>query len=257
MRTLIWTFYYNNEWYLQYQLKSIEKYLKSDFHLIVFNDAKPTTQSLYSGKLAYNTIKDECDKLNVQHVYIPQNIHTSTNPSQRHMDCIKYAQKNYNLDGYDNILTLDSDVFFIKDFDPNDYSQYSLSGPKQISGVSPLDPHPNKPMIGKDYNMNVYYPHVGFLLINKDIVDVNELNFGNQSNKYVDSCSALYDYIVAHPNEKYYMYDEVNEGGWNGYEIWDNTMIHLREGTNHSGLPLNVYREQRIYQYLEVYNRYN
>lgn len=268
MKLLIWIFYYNNEFYLEYQLKSIMKYISGydSISIEIYNDAREHMPSVASGLNAKKIILSECERLQsqhpIKHIYVPQELHTSNNASERHIDCINYARDTYVQGGetVDYVLLMDCDVFLYNPFDLTDYETYAMSGPRQRSGVSPLEPYANKinpniPMIGAHYNMNIVYPFVPFLLLNLNKLELPLLDFGFQGGIYHDTGSGLSDYMTSHPDKIYHMYDEINVGGWGGHEVFNDIAIHMREGTNHGGLPLNVFRTQRIGNYLALYNR--
>lgn len=149
----ILTFHYNKADFLELQYLCLKKFLKDDFELIVFNDAKNATHE--------EEIKQTCSKYNLQHVRFqpewhlehpiniliqshlndPSLIHSHVSfinqplyeqPSLRHCHIIQYALDNYGYDHNDIVVILDGDAFPIRAIDlRKQLKNYHIIGSKK------------------------------------------------------------------------------------------------------------------------------
>ncbi len=103
---LIVTHSYNRPDFIELQYKTFKKFLNDYYEFVVFNDAK-------SDKLE-NEINAMCASLNIRCIRVPQNIHKSTHPSRRHIDCIHYAFRELGVKHAGIFVQLDSDLFPIE-----------------------------------------------------------------------------------------------------------------------------------------------
>ncbi len=56
-----------------------------------------------------------CNSLNIRCIRVPQNIHASTHPSRRHIDCIHYAFSELGANHKGIFAQFDSDLFLIEE----------------------------------------------------------------------------------------------------------------------------------------------
>jgi|GEM_PF-1644719 len=134
----ILTFHYNQPEFIEMQYKTFNKFLKDDFELIVFNDAK-TEEHEKSIENACKEYQIKCvrfqqewhltDRLNTylkRRLEQPSTIGTwgwdastsieeiSHHPSIRHNHVIQYALDNYGYDHDDIVVIMDADNLLIK-----------------------------------------------------------------------------------------------------------------------------------------------
>jgi len=205
MKTIIISCHFNNIDYIDLQYKSFKKFLKFDYEYVVFNDAK-----LYCDYTNYNnnnlneTIKLKCYELDIKCIDVPQNIHkertilfpdtiepTTENAVTRCADSIQYAFNYYKNSDYDYLLIIDSDMFFIEEFDIETHmKEYNLAGVSQSrndvkylwNGIIIYD-------LKKLENLNEYNFDCG--VINKNPVDVGGHSYF-YLNKYKNSIKLKY-----------------------------------------------------------------
>lgn len=135
----LFTFQYNRTDFIEIQHKCLQKFLKDDYELIVFNDAKDE-------KMA-KEIEAMCNKYQIQCVRFPQHLHNHSSliteiqkwekmtnltgfaqlgelkgkhPSVRHCHVIQYALDNFGYNHDDIVGLLDGDMFLIKEFSIRD-----------------------------------------------------------------------------------------------------------------------------------------
>ena len=225
---LIVSTYYNNPHFVEYQVKSFNKYLKEPYDFVILNDARRDTRSIISGKKSQQEIEQECKKYNVKHILVPPSIHHKTRQTAgaRHQGNLNWYFCTTCTDGgahgkgkefdksmwdhkdrfnkklfnkYDYVLVVDADVFLKKPISFEEHfenNKYTYTGPK-------LQSH--------DFT----YPHIGFMAMNlKNLTyeKVQELNFwGTNNNKncpcpaklhYIDSGGCLHRYFVNNPDYK-------------------------------------------------------
>ncbi len=134
----ILTFHYNQPNFVELQYKTLKKFLKDDFELIVFNDAR----TLENERGIENVCKEygiKCIRFKPEwHLTDPLNIYLQSrlqepstkgnwgwneetsiekianNPSIRHSHVIQYALDHYGYDHDDIVVIMDGDNFLIK-----------------------------------------------------------------------------------------------------------------------------------------------
>ena len=103
-KTLVITVYFNQEKFLDYQFKCVEKYLNEEFYFCFF-DNSPNGMNLPARE-------------NFEYSRVPQDIFTGGGASTRAGQSLDYAVKQ-TLSKYpeaENIIILDSDMFPVKNF---------------------------------------------------------------------------------------------------------------------------------------------
>ena len=149
MKTIIYSTVTNNT-FIETQIKSIKKYLQSDFEYIIFDDSRDKKHLISYNKIQTNDIKNTCKKLGIKYIRIPQELHHNRSkvlpeewskknnnehpyhdhPVTRCALAVQYGF-NYIINNYKDIylFILDSDMLFIDSFDINDYMRnYHLYG---------------------------------------------------------------------------------------------------------------------------------
>jgi len=128
MKILIVSTYYNAPHFMKLQVDSIRKFVAESFDFIAINDADIDTKSVLSGKLASGEIYDECNRLNVKQLRVPQTVHRhildgglvpndmpTSHPTERHRACIhwllRYGLESIDYKKYDALMLMESDLF--------------------------------------------------------------------------------------------------------------------------------------------------
>jgi len=227
----ILTFHYNQPDFVEIQYKTLAKFLKDDFELIVFNDAKTEEYE--------KLIEQTCNKYQIKHVRFEQEWHRTdplntyikkrleepttigtwgydastsleeiqNNPSIRHNHVIQYALDHFGYDHDDIVVVMDADNFLIKPL-----SIRELLGSNDIIG---FDRWPDN-LAEKRCRSQLAVPKgheifwVVFIAFNpRKLPCVRELHFhtdvvtGNQllpENTLSDSGAAIYQYLWKHPD---------------------------------------------------------
>ncbi len=129
----ILTFHYNKADFIEFQYKTLKKFLLEDHELIVFNDASDATneieiqfecQKYNLPCIRYDQEWHKTDPLNqiVTNVLLDPNIYSHINfrstisnqPSIRHCHVIQYALDHFGYDHNDIVVILDGDAFPIR-----------------------------------------------------------------------------------------------------------------------------------------------
>lgn len=133
---LIFTYAYNRPEFIALQNKCFKKFLKEDFDFVVFNDARDVKDE--------TAIQNECSKLGIQCIRIPQEIHNKpylqrfpgedfNHHSVRNSNVVQYSLDHYGFSHKGYLLLFDSDVFLINPFSITDFMQdCSLAGRLQV-----------------------------------------------------------------------------------------------------------------------------
>ena len=133
---LLLTFHYNRPEFIEYQHKCYQKFLKDDYRLIVFNDAKdPSIEKEIRNtceRLGIECVRFEqkwhfthplneefkknfgSQKLNLSHLLPPRCKDISkiaSQPSLRHSRVIQYALDHYGYQHNDLVALVDGDLF--------------------------------------------------------------------------------------------------------------------------------------------------
>lgn len=112
--------------------------MKNKFHYVVFSDARPELMDTLHGKQSDKLIQNTCERLGVEHIAIPQEIHNGDMRvgTWKHMDCLDWAVRNYgDIRKYDYVWISDSDTFLMEDFDIEEYmAGYDFAGMPIFSG---------------------------------------------------------------------------------------------------------------------------
>lgn len=243
----ILTFHFNKPDFIEIQYKTLKKFLKEDFELIVFNDAINSKHQ--------KEIEDTCDNYNIKCVrfepdwhlnnslneYLRINLenpliyshvsfkklskssplaHIYNQPSVRHCHVIQYALDNYGYNHDDIVVILDGDAFPIRPL-----SLSEMLAPYDIVGIQKL--------ISTE---NVDYLWVVFIAFNPHkLANPKELKFHLDviNDKLYDTGAHSYHYLKNNPFLKvkkylgqastgFYHWDPSNiqQYGFNEDEIW-------------------------------------
>ncbi len=123
---LIITHAFNRPDFIPLQAKCFKKFIQDDYRFVVFSDANNEAMA--------KNIEDACISCKVEHIRVPQEIHTRPYlPRQgsgnlnianiRHADCVQYSLDILGFDHQGYVLVLDSDMFFIRPVSFNKYME--------------------------------------------------------------------------------------------------------------------------------------
>ncbi len=175
--------------FIELQLKSFNNFLLDDFEFVVFNDAENFV--LQKG------IQEECERLSIKHVFIPQEIHSRpylprdpgphNKNNRRHVDCVQYSMDVLGFDFEGVVGIIDSDMFMIQPFSIENYMQN-----KDIAGLVRRKTDPTYP--------TYFSPAICFMKMNI-LPNRRSLNFncGKIGNWVVDSGGYTHLYLKSNP----------------------------------------------------------
>lgn len=132
VKTYIISTHFNRTDFIYLQYETIKRFFKGEYEFIVANDGKPHGDYSNNGDSTFkDKINKTCQELGIKCIEVPQHLHTQRNilfpnteevncqnPSCRHTIGVQYIQ-NYIVNNYKEgyLLNLDSDMFFINNFD--------------------------------------------------------------------------------------------------------------------------------------------
>jgi hypothetical protein len=237
----ILTFHYNEPDFVEIQYKTLKKFLKDDFELIVFNDAKTLENE--------KGIEDACGRNGIQCVrYRPEwhlnhplnlylkgllqnrsvtpnwewNAYTSIdeiarNPSVRHSHVIQYALDHFGYDHDDIVVIMDGDNFLI-----NSLSIRALLGSNDLVMFNQkhdeLGRGRRESRIAAPKGMEM--PWVVFIAFNPSrLPNPYEMQFhvDELDNKIRDTGTAFYKYLKKHPYLKFEAFHWQDSGIFRSY----------------------------------------
>ena len=144
----------NNPEFIELQYNSIRKFFKSeqDYEIIIFNDAKTWPDLTNFGDIKMKTkIINMCKKLNIPCINIPNSHHRKqASASVRHSDSVNFITK-FMFTYPDSYFMLDSDMFFIDNFDIAEFSKYYFCYINQTKNV---------------FNQTINYPWANIFYLN-------------------------------------------------------------------------------------------
>ena len=227
----ILTFHCNQADFIEIQYKTLNKFLKDDFELIVFNDAKTEKNEKWIDNVCQDyqikcvRFKPEWHLIDPLNTYLKMrlqepstqgywgwNASTSieeiaNHPSVRHCHVIQYALDNYGYDHDDIVVIMDGDNFLIQPL-----SIRKLLGSNDIVGFNQradeLAEQRRQWNIAVSKSSEMFW--VVFIAFNpQKLPDVRELKFhvdvvsGHSilpNNTISDTGAALYKYLWKHPH---------------------------------------------------------
>ena len=232
MKLLIVSPYYNNSHFMEIQLLSFKKYLKScSWKLLVLDDSNKNTMNVLT-KTKEN-IKTECDKYEevIYHKF-PQKLHTSSNNTQRHIDVLNYMIKNITQiykEDYDYLLSFDTDMCFIQEVDlKKEVAGYDIIGPKRVQWLS------NKQASNSPY-YTLFWIHCCYFNL-KTIKNITDIKFNCIKNTTTDTGAMMVEFLYNNPQYKLKYLQFTTGAEWikgiYNFEFYnDNKFIHYGTGT--------------------------
>ena len=275
MKTYILSCQCNIPEYIINQYKSIQKYFKTEFEYVVFNDGKNKgDRSNFFQDDRRRKIIDVCEEYDIKCVNIPEDYHRdrtilfpntiekdSESPSCRATIAYQYALNMYNnICKNENayLFIIDADMFFINDFNIDIFmNNYNLAGISQgigylWTGITIFKPN--------ELKLENYYCDCG--VINNQPVDAGGHSYfflQNEQYKFKSITCAHFTYpetfYEANNNdiEKLLtLYSQLREDKSANKEIiLNSTILHIRSGSNWD------YRSKEFkYKELEIIKNY-
>ena len=276
----------NNVFFLEPILKMLSNNIvNTEFDFIALNDAPELDEKsqmhelnlvsiLSRKKDCYNEIKDECKRLNVKHIKIPQDIHPwrdfPSHGSNRHAELMNWFNQNFETlySDYSNVDFLcwyDADLFLIK---PTNFTELlsgvDLSFPVIFKSQQEYFPKPSLVFINlktvhnyKEMDFRIIWKDSGsgvipFLQNNNHYKILPAAEFYGWQNKEYDSEGKYVKKIkLIHEGEEYLHY----------YDLWlQERFIHLRWGWGAGREAEDCYgRSLQAYidKISQVFNLYN
>jgi hypothetical protein len=247
----------NNPIFIELQYNSIQKFFKSEEkpEIIIFNDAKDWPDNTNFNNIHVKPkIINTCKKLNIKCINIPNEQHKNiTCPSTRHSQSLNFIT-SYMINNLDTYLILDSDMFFIDNFDINDFKKYYFCYVNQFRIIN---------------NTRINYPWANFFYLDslnipyKELIDwspCNGLDTGGKNHvwlskldkdkifeiEYLQSCTWNETNlpISINKNIKNFLENDLrNKNSKYFAEIFYNKIFHYRAGSNWMNDTYNLHNK--------------
>lgn len=181
----IYITYYSYVQYMEYQIKSFNKFIEDEFEVIILNNSPDPEM--------WNHINKAGKDLGIKVIDVPGKVSSTANESHAHALLWSYS----NIVKNDNEISvyMDSDIFFYDYFNFNEYLEgYEIAGHMQ-SKVHNI--HPGKPAV-------YFWP--GLLMLDMSMLpdkDQINLNCGCIDGIHVDVGGYMWHYLKSHPGVKY------------------------------------------------------
>jgi len=258
----------NNPLFIEIQYKTLQRYFKGEFELIIFNDGKAFIDTSNGGDITMKKqISDTCKKLGLTCITVDNDNQQTCNMSERHSHVFNNYILPYQRLHPDPYLLLDSDMFLVDDFYPQQYlSKHSVVVPqyKQIKDIG-----------------SIYYIWPGLCFMDFRIISHQELldwnccpgldTGGMMKNWLVsqeDSNFCIKDFS-GHQRNKIYGIKHLSSCSWNAThlpkrlfsllnflekdprnkdgnffcELYDDVFLHYRAGSNWIGEGMTLHQE--------------
>jgi hypothetical protein len=230
MKVKIATIAFNKPNFIEYQYKSLKKFIQHEFEYAVYNNAIDVS--------IRNEINKKCHQMGISVIEIPSN--TGDN-STRAGNSLNFALQNIAINFKDVLLLIDSDVFLV-DY----YDVLKSLGTNSFMGISQV-------------NEQFFYYSNQFLIFNiQKLPDIDKIDFlpGTLEGIRIDCGGMLYTYFIEHPEVvhkgihqitnnricfgkydfnddlKIFFQKEYDILDKNFAEIFDRVFLHLRAGSN-------------------------
>lgn len=269
--TLIISTYFNNSHFMELQQKTFKKFIQDEFDFAVIDDAADHTMSLLSNTSARLDTINECRRLDIRYIEVPQSVHKFVedgglvkndnpninldHPTERHQAVLRYILNSYKTLGFDQYKTLvlmDADMFFKKPINILEYMEdFDMMGSwrEQVFSTSHLQgKHSDefKQMVGK----TIKFWTLCLLFINMDKVKDNLFEMDNRSYHGVsDTGGRTHKFIENNPQYKFEYLKDFNSGDYRVDFFSKTTMsqdeaeiIHYRGGSNWSLENISYYK---------------
>jgi hypothetical protein len=223
-KLLIVTHSYNRPDFIEIQEKTFKKFLKDDYKFVVFNDAP--------GEEMAQSIASTCRGLGLQHIRIPQSIHSKPylyrlpgeDKNHSAVRCANVVQYSLDVLGFDHdgiVVIIDSDMFLIDDFSIEDFlKNYDIAGVPQSRG-------------------DVHYIWNGLVFFNMNTLpNKRSINFncGVINGQPLDVGGHTYHYFKQHPEVRLYPINtfHISHATLADFALAKKSVIHLVEKHPHN-----------------------
>ena len=259
--TLIISTYFNNSHFIELQQKTFQKFIQDDFDFAVIDDAADHTQSLLSNTSARLDTINECRRLNIRYIEVPQSVHNFVDlgglvrrddphinlnhPTERHQAVLRFLLNNYKKLGFDQYKTLimtDADMFFKKPINISEYMEdYDMLGSwREQATFVPEENH-------SDEIVALGGRHIKFFTLCLLFINMEKLKdcLGELDNRsYIrvtDTGGRTHRFIEKHPEFKFGFLKDFNSSDYR-VDFFSKTttiqddaeIIHYRAGSNWS-----------------------
>jgi hypothetical protein len=231
----------NNAVFIEFQYKTLKKFLQREFEYIVFNDGKdwPDHSNFYDPSLGRKAITDKCNELGIKCYEIPNEQHKfMDSASFRHSQSLNFFL-GYMKENIDEYLMIDSDMFLIDYFDLEKYFAKT-----------------NACVLQSRLGVEYIWPNFFYMNL-KNATNIHLINFninggdtGSCMNLWLEDClkndkmfkilhlwSLTWDENKLPSNIDKTLLEVLNNDPRNSngkyfYEIYDEKFLHYRAGTN-------------------------
>jgi len=255
----------NNLKFIELQYLTNKFFIKEPYKFIIFNDAKDWYDfTNYNNPMIKKEIKLLCEKLNIECIDIPNKNHRyDFRATERCADSYNYILEYERINKCTKVLSLDSDMFLINEFNSKKYEDYDMAiVPQERLGYI-------------NYFWNGLYFFDYDKIKNRELLNWSTIqnNFGEN---ITDVGGKMFNYITKTPEAKLYNIDHYISCNWNKLkypknlnpilfnflendpknvndnyfaEIYDDNFFHYRAGGNWELLPesLHKYRTDLLY----------
>jgi hypothetical protein len=254
---------YNQPDFLEYQYHCLKKFMKVPFRCMIFDNSE---QDCITTKFV-----EICKELHIEYYRVPDHIRMYAGDSLRAGRSLDYAlQYIYDTNYKGIVMVNDSDLFLVKEYNPLDaIKDYEMVG-RSIKNIYRRNESIEHPI--NTYNIDYFSNQ--FLIINyakvKDICKISfvpssingiSVDCGGKLYEYFKEIEGNYDSIADYcsgysMNEIYnitdlddtiksYLIRDVEINGKSFSEVFDNSFIHFRAGSNWINHSNDVYLQRR------------
>jgi hypothetical protein len=255
----------NNVDFIKLQHASFIKYVKIPYEFIVFNDGKDFPDwTNYGDSTMQLKIENVCNELKISCINVPNSHHrTEQRAGKRHIDTVTFMTK-YMFDNPDIYFQIDSDMFFVGNFDFSRFERYDCAVVQQNNS-----------------NFNYVWPNLFYFNIPrlqfKEHIDWDGTvgaDTGGKMAKWLELYKEIPDliYFIKHlpsctwketelPNDlatdkllQFLKNDVRNRNGKFWCELYDSNILHYRAGSNWNseGKQLHNLMTERLTQALSL-----
>jgi hypothetical protein len=239
----------NNVEFIELQYNSFKKYVKIPYEFIVFNDGKNFPDwTNYGDATMRDRIETKCKELGITCINVPNDHHKrESRPGKRHIDTVTFMT-DYMFKNPDIYFSIDSDMFFISNFDENKFKNYDCAVVKQNN-------------TNFDYVWpNLFYFNIPKLKFKEHIdwdgtvgadtggkmakwLELYKTNGSIYFIKHLPSCqwNSLPPEISSNALTEFLINDVRNKNGNFWCELYDNNLLHYRAGCNWNGEGKNIH----------------
>lgn len=246
----------NNPLFIRFQYELLKRFMPVSYELIIFNDAKSFPDySNFNNPNLRDEISELCHNLNITCIDIDNSHHQTitTNASKRHIETLNIMRDFMN--AYpDDYIMLDSDMFPIAPIDITKYSKYNCGAVVEQYGEDKtymwpvlffMNPTkvPNWDLVNWDLAPGCDTGGASYLWLDKQKLErPSELYFM----KHLWSCKwnlADLPTNITNPDiVEFLVTDLRNKDGNFWSEIYDDTFLHYRAGSNWIGEGADIHK---------------